>query len=63
MRIPRLFQSALLTVLLVSAGCQGDLPPADMIVTGALYTINSQQPQVEAVAITQGRFSYVGSRE
>ena len=63
MRIPRLFQSALLTALLVSAGCQGDLPPANTIVTGALYTMNSQQPQVEAVAITQGRFSYVGSRE
>ena len=25
--------------------------------------MDSQQPQVEAVAITQGRFSYVGSRE
>jgi predicted amidohydrolase YtcJ len=63
MRIPRLFQSALLTVLLLSVGCQGELPPADTIVTGVLYTMDTQQPQVEAVAITQGRFSYVGSRE
>ncbi len=63
MRIRRLFQSALLTVLLVSAGCQGELPPADTIVTGVLYTMDTEQAQVEAVAITQGRFSYVGSRE
>ena len=28
-----------------------------------LHTLNTEQPQVEAVAITEGRFSYVGNRE
>ena len=34
-----------------------------MIVTGVLYTLNDEHPQAEAVAITEGRFSYVGNRE
>ena len=63
MRIPRLIHSALLVPMLISAGCHTDSPPADMIVTGLLYTLNSEQPRVEAVAITDGRFSYVGTQE
>ena len=63
MRIPILIRFALLVPMLISAGCHTDSPPADMIVTGVLHTLNTEQPQVEAVAITNGRFSYVGNQE
>ena len=63
MRIPILIRFALLVPMLTSAGCQTEAPPADIIVTGVLYTLNDEHPQAEAVAITEGRFSYVGNRE
>ena len=63
MRIPILIRFTLLVPMLISAGCQAEVPPADMIVTGVLYTLNDEHPQAEAVAITEGRFSYVGNRE
>ena len=63
MRVPRLLQSALLIPMFISTGCQTEPPPADIIVTGVLHTLNTEQPQVEAVAITDGRYSFVGNQE
>ena len=53
--------SAALFATLLLAGC-GKAAPPDAIVTGTLYTMDPAQPRVEAVAIDNGRFSYVGDR-
>ena len=58
--------SLFLLVLLATAlgaGCQPATPPPDTIVIGTLYTSNPQQPEAQAVAIQNGRFSFVGSQE
>ena len=34
---------------------------ADLLLSGQIYTANDDAPMVEAVVITEGRFSYVGS--
>ena len=50
-------------MLLVLIGCSGDppAPGADLVLTGgAIYTVNENQPWAEAVAVTDGRFVYVG---
>jgi len=65
MLITRCYSAALLSAALFSAlllaGC-GKVAPPDAIVTGTLYTMDPAQPRVEAVAIDNGRFSYVGER-
>ena len=65
MLITRCYSAALLSAALFSAlllaGC-GKAAPPDAIVTGTLYTMDPAQPRVEAVAIDNGRFSYVGDR-
>ena len=65
MLITRCYSAALLSAALFSAlllaGC-GKAAPPDAIVTGTLYTMDPAQPRVEAVAIDNGRFSYVGER-
>jgi len=65
MLITRCYSAALLSAALFSAlllaGC-GKVAPPDAIVTGTLYTMDPAQPRVEAVAIDNGRFSYVGDR-
>ena len=53
--------SAALFATLLLAGC-GKAAPPDAIVTGTLYTMDPAQPRVEAVAIDNGRFSYVGDQ-
>ena len=60
MLITRCYSAALFSALLL-AGC-GKAAPPDAIVTGTLYTMDPAQPRVEAVAIDNGRFSYVGDR-
>ncbi|MCX8490341.1 MAG: amidohydrolase family protein, partial [Cyclobacteriaceae bacterium] len=43
------------------AGCAGKKNPADMIIRGGkIYTMNLQQPEVEAVAVAGGRIVYAG---
>ncbi|MBL6820395.1 MAG: amidohydrolase [Luminiphilus sp.] len=60
MLIARCYSAACFSALLL-AGCSKAAPP-DAIVTGTLYTMDPAQPRVEAVAIDNGRFSYVGDR-
>ena len=39
----------------------GDQQGADLILSGAkIFTSNAQQPWVEAIAVNDGRFTYVG---
>ena len=53
-----------LAVLILAAtaliSCQSQTESPDTIVLGQLVTMNPQQPQVEAVAIKDGRFIFVG---
>lgn len=57
-----------LAALALCAACSSsslDTPcssPADLVLTGGqIYTVNDAQPWAEAVAVTDGRFAYVGS--
>ena len=43
--------------------CQSQTESPDTIVLGQLVTMNPQHPQVRAVAISNGRFSFVGERD
>lgn len=60
MLFTRLCSTTLSTLLLL--GCVETTPP-DAIVTGMLYTMNPAQPLVEAAAVHNGRFSFVGDRD
>lgn len=56
----------LLAALLLTAtaliSCQAKTESPDTIVLGQLVTLNPEQPQVSAVAINNGRFSFVGDK-
>ena len=56
----------MLAVLLLAAtgliSCQSKTEPPEMLVLGQLVTMNPNQPQVSAVAISNGRFSFVGDQ-
>ena len=43
--------------------CQSQTASPDTIVLGQLVTMDPQRPQVSAVAISNGRFSFVGERD
>jgi predicted amidohydrolase YtcJ len=57
----------LLAALILAAtaliSCQSQTEYPDTIVLGQLVTMDPQRPQVSAVAISNGRFSFVGERE
>lgn len=54
--------SAALVVTIDANAVHAATPEADVVLTnGAIYTVNPQQPWAEAVAISAGRFIYVGS--
>ena len=42
--------------------CQSQVAPPETIVLGRMVTMDPQQPQVSAVAIDNGRFSFVGDQ-
>ena len=42
--------------------CQSQAAPPETIVLGRMVTMDPQQPQVSAVAISSGRFSFVGDK-
>ena len=42
--------------------CQSQTEPPEIIVLGRMVTMDPQQPQVSAVAINNGRFSFVGDQ-
>ena len=52
--------AALLLNAAVLISCQTQTESPEMIVLGQLITMDAQQPQVSAVAISNGRFSFVG---
>ena len=57
----------LLAALLLAAtaliSCQSKTASPDTVVLGQLVTMDPRQPQVTAVAISDGRFSFVGARD
>jgi predicted amidohydrolase YtcJ len=57
----------LLAALLLAAtalmSCQSKTASPDTVVLGQLVTMDQRQPQVTAVAISDGRFSFVGERD
>ena len=54
--------AVLATLILALTGCQRTASP-DTIIIGSIYTMDSAKPRVGAAAISDGRFTFVGSRE
>jgi len=51
-----------LVCLMTVSGCGSRVPPAEVVIrNGTIYTANSQQPKVEAVAATAGKIVFAGS--
>ena len=55
--------AALILAATALISCQSQTESPDTIVLGQLVTMNPNQPQVSAVAISNGRFSFVGERD
>lgn len=55
--------AALILAATALISCQSQTESPDTIVLGQLITMDPQQPQVSAVAISNGRFSFVGERD
>jgi len=55
--------AALILAATALISCQSQTESPDTIVLGQLVTMDPQQPQVSAVAISNGRFSFVGERD
>ncbi len=55
--------AALILAATALISCQSQTESPDTIVLGQLVTMDPQQPQVSAVAISNGRFSFVGARD
>ena len=55
--------AALILAATALMSCQSQTESPDTIVLGQLVTMNPQHPQVRAVAISNGRFSFVGERD
>ena len=55
--------AALILAATALSSCQSQTESPDTIVLGQLVTMDPQQPQVSAVAISNGRFSFVGERD
>ncbi len=59
MNVARLIRNFPLCLCWIVAGCA--VAPADLVFTGgAVYTVDSDQPWAEAVAVRGGRIAYVG---
>ena len=55
--------AALILAATALISCQSQTASPDTIVLGQLVTMDPQRPQVSAVAISNGRFSFVGERD
>jgi hypothetical protein len=54
----------LFLIALVIAGCGRKKTAADLIIQGGkIYTMNAQQPEVEAVAVAGGKIIYAGDAD
>ncbi|MBT1704723.1 amidohydrolase [Chryseosolibacter indicus] len=49
-------------ILLVAIGCKPKEKPADLIILGTIYTVNEQQPKVEAVAVSGDKIVFAGKK-
>ena len=58
----QLMLTALLTALSITALSSASVA-TDLLITGTIYTANDDSPIVEAVVVSDGRFTYVGSLE
>ena len=58
----QLMLTALLTTLSITALSTASVA-TDLLITGTIYTANDDSPIVEAVVVSDGRFTYVGSLE
>ena len=54
--------AALILAATALISCQSQTEPPEIIVLGRLVTLDPQQPQVSAVAISNGRFNFVGDQ-
>ena len=54
--------AALILAATTLISCQSQTEPPETIVLGRMVTMDPQQPQVSAVAISNGRFSFVGDQ-
>tara|TARA_B100001121_G_scaffold180069_1_gene157115 strand:+ start:1951 stop:3648 length:1698 start_codon:yes stop_codon:yes gene_type:complete len=54
--------AALILAATALISCQSQTEPPEVIVLGRLVTMDPQQPQVSAVAISNGRFNFVGDQ-
>ena len=54
--------AALILAATALISCQSQTEPPETIVLGRMVTMDPQQPQVSAVAINNGRFSFVGDQ-
>ena len=54
--------AALILAATALISCQSQTEPPEIIVLGRLVTMDPQQPQVSAVAISNGRFNFVGDQ-
>ena len=52
-----------LLLLLLGTGCQQASSPDLILTNGVIYTVDGVRSVQEAVAITDGRISFVGSRD
>lgn len=48
---------------LCQVGCDDRRKPADLLITGRIYTLDDSQPVVEAVAVSGGRIIFAGTRD
>ena len=55
---------AAIAVLLTAFACGKTKDPADMVIYGGkIYTVNDQQPTVEAVVVNDGKIEFAGAEE
>jgi hypothetical protein len=56
------FSSLLILFVLLNLSCQQKEQPADMIISGTIYTVNTAQPIVEAVAVKDDKIIFAGKK-
>jgi predicted amidohydrolase YtcJ len=62
MRSNTILKSTAFLILLCAFGCGPSKAPADLVIHGGkIYTVNGQQPQVEAVVVTNGKIEFAGN--
>ena len=64
MRLNSILKSSAFLILLTVFACGPSKSPADLVIYGGkIYTVNDQQPVVEAVAVVKGKIEFAGSEK